>query len=379
MRTLDFLRPLVAFPSVSSTSNVEVSRHAEAQLQQLGGRTEWLAYDDRYGVAKACVAARFGPDTGDDRGMAYFCHTDVVPAAGWSGPSASPWDLTVEGDRAFGRGSCDMKGSFACMLAAIETVGAGSLTKPLTVVCTADEEVGMYGAAEVAAKSELFRDCVARQSRAIIGEPTSLQVVHAHKGGRGLSFHATGRAAHSSSADGINANFQMIPFLHQLHQYVQTLEGDSAWQDDRFTPPGITLNLTVNDHNSALNITSAKSDACVYFRTMPKIDGDAIENQLLAFAKDAGLEVKKHVGYVPVFTDPQSEFIQELLQRTRTLESQTVSYGTDGSFFTELTDLAVLGPGSIEQAHTVDEWISLEQLSAGTALYSELIKAWCCG
>lgn len=375
MHSTSLLRQLVSFPSVSSTSNLAVSRWVEEQLRQLDFQTEWLPYTDAAGIDKACVIGQIGPPQG--RGLAYFCHTDVVPADSWSFPHSEAWTLTEHNDRLYGRGSCDMKGSLAAMLAAAASVGADRLTAPLTIVCTADEEVGMAGARHVAETSSIYKDLTSRQSRGIIGEPTLLKVVHAHKGGRGMRITARGIAAHSSTSEGVNANFAMIPFLHEMHQLCQRIEGDSQWTDDRFDPPTISLNLGINDHTHAVNITPPQSVCTIYFRTMPNIDADALVQEITMAANRHKLELEMMFAGEPMFTQPDAPFIQELVAETATDASATVSYGTDGSWFTDLEDLAVLGPGSIEQAHRDDEWISIDQLQRGEQLYARLIEKYC--
>lgn len=375
MQNLALLEQLIRFPSVSNISNVDVSQWAADQLQKLGFQTEWLEYRDDAGVTKACVSGRKGPDTG--RGLAYFCHTDVVPVGSWSFPDSGPWEFHQTDQRVYGRGSCDMKGSLACMLAAAATVDESRLTAPLTIVCTADEEVGLRGARELVARSDLYRDIVQRQSRAIVGEPTLLDVVHAHKGGRAFRITAEGRAAHSSTGKGVNANFAMIPFLAEVKSICDQLEGDPAWQDDRYDPPTINLNLGINDHTHALNITPAQSVSTIYFRTMPNIDADLLTAQIYDLAGRTGLQIEALFETEPMFTDPNCEFIRELLQLTNKQASRTVPYGTDGSCLGELNDVAVIGPGDIRQAHTDDEWISLEQMNRGTELYARMIERWC--
>ena len=375
MKSIELLSEMVAFPSVSSTSNVDVSRWVENQLKSRGFRTEWLSYTDSRGIEKVCVSGQIGPTEG--RGLAYFCHSDVVPVSTWSFPESGPWNLLQKDSRLYGRGSCDMKGSLICMLSAVDAVSSTQLNAPLTIVCTADEEVGLQGARHVVAESKMYRELAQRRSRAIIGEPTLLNVVHAHKGGRSLRITSKGIAAHSSTGKGVNANFAMIPFLAEVNQLCERIKDDPQWQDDRYHPPTINLNLGINDHTTAINITPAQSICTIYFRTMPGINADALVDEIQAAAERHCLEFEIVFQGNPLFTDPDSNFIAELLELSGKSVSQTVSYGTDGSCFTELTDIAVVGPGDIRQAHTDDEWIEVEQLSQGTALYEKFIRRWC--
>ncbi len=375
MRSIELLSEMVAFPSISSTSNVEVSRWVENQLQLRGFQIEWLSYQDAHGITKACILGQKGPATG--RGLSYFCHSDVVPVNTWSFSESGPWTLFEKDGRVYGRGSCDMKGSLICMMSAIDAIGDAPLNAPLNVVCTADEEVGLQGARHIVADSTMYRDIVSRQSRAIIGEPTLLNVVHAHKGGRSMRIKSHGVAAHSSTGKGLNANFAMIPFLADMYEMCQRIDGDVQWQDDRYDPPTINLNLGINDHTSAINITPAQSICTIYFRTMPGIDADALVSEIKASAERHQLDFEMMFQGNPLFTDPECNFIAELLAVADKPSSQTVSYGTDGSCFTELKDIAVLGPGDIRQAHTDDEWIDIQQLKDGTLLYEKLIRRWC--
>ena len=375
MQSVLFLNDLIPFPSVSSESNVDVSRWVESNLKSLGFETEWLEYTDENGMVKACVSGRKGPDQG--RGLAYFCHTDVVPVGSWSFPKSGPWEPLETNDRIYGRGSCDMKGSLACMMAAAATVDASDLAEPVYIVCTADEEIGLKGAAQLVARSAMYREIVQRQARSIVGEPTMLDIVHAHKGGRAFKITSSGVAAHSSTGKGTNANFAMIPFLADIKKMCDEIEGDNQWQDDRYVPPTINLNLGVNDHTHALNITAAQSVCTIYFRTMPAIDAAAISNRIKSLADQHGLQLETIFETEPLFTDPGSDFVKELLEITGADSSRTVAYGTDGSCFHELNDIVVLGPGDIRQAHTDDEWITLDQLQKGTKLFETLIDRWC--
>jgi len=371
MDTPDLLSELIAFPSVSDTSNAEISEFVESRLQSLGFEIERLTYHDAERILKVCVCARRGPG---GRGLAYFCHTDVVPADSWSFPHSGPWSAWQAEGRMYGRGACDMKGSLACMLHAAERIAATD--RPIFVVCTADEETGYHGARQVAQESEILHEIVSSQSRGIIGEPTNLQVVYAHKGGRAGKITAHGVAAHSSTAEGQNANLAMIPYLVELRALCLECEQSPEWQDDRFDPPTISMNIGITDHTPAINITPGRSVCTFYFRPTPGQDADGLVDRIEAMATAHGLQFERLFDGEPLFTDPESTFIRNLAQLTGT-QPGTVAYGTDGAELGAMQDLAVLGPGDIRQAHTDDEWISLEQLEQGTQLYASLMRHWC--
>ena len=374
MRSLSYLSEMIRFPSVSSESNVAVTERIQQWLKQLRFDIERVDYVDEKGVAKSCVLGRKGPA---GCGLAYFGHSDVVPVNSWSFSPSGPWEPHETAERVYGRGSCDMKGSVACMLAAAEATLNQNLKAPVYIVVTADEEVGMRGARELVEKSGFYREIVDHQSRTIIGEPTMLQVVHAHKGGRAMKITSHGRAAHSSTGLGKNANLAMIPFLSAVKEIYDEMESDPRWRDARFNPPTPTMNITVNDNNGALNITAPKSTCIVYFRPMPDQDADEPVSRLQAVAEKNGLQFEVMFRGNPLYSDPESDFVKELIALTGYQESRTVAYGTDGAVFTELKNIVVLGPGSIDQAHTDDEWVAKDQLQKGTDLYEQLIRHWC--
>lgn len=376
MNALEYTSDLVAFGSISSRSNADVSDYVERVLKRLEFETERIEYTDAAGVKKVNVIGKKGAGKG---GLAYFGHTDVVPADPWFSTDHGPFSPTVKGDRLYGRGSCDMKGSIGCILAAAEQFPKKAIRFPLYVTCTADEEVGYTGAAEVAKRSEFFREMVAGDACGIVGEPTELEVVYAHKGTFGFEAVSHGRAAHSSTRHGLNANLAMIPFLAEMKAIHDETESDPAWQDERFDPPTISWNIGINDHTAAVNITAPQSVCTVYFRLMPGQKPDALLSRARAAAEKNGLEFAVKSAATPLYLDPKSEFVTELLAIVGRSKPTTVTYGTDGTQFTALKKLAVFGPGSIAQAHTFDEWMPLEQLERGTRFYEQAIRRWCVG
>ena len=375
MDAIQHLNELIRFDSVSSKSNVPITDHVERFLKQRGFEVERLEYDDKLGVRKASVVAKLGPGTG---GMAYFGHTDVVPASPWFTDQHGPFEPTIKDGKLYGRGSCDMKGSVACALAAVERIQAEDLKRPVYITCTADEEVGYGGAQSVAKRSVLFREMIAGDAKGIIGEPTHLEVVYAHKGTFGFLATSIGKASHSSTKEGLNANLAMIPFLVEMKALHDEVEADPAWRHPEFDPPTICWNIGINDHTHAFNITAPQSVCSVYYRPMPGQNPQLLLDRARQAAERCGLKFEFRSGAMPLYMDPKSEFIQELVQLADRPRATTVSYGTDGAMLTELKKMAVLGPGSIKQAHTWDEWIELDQLERGTALYEKLIRRWCC-
>ncbi len=376
MNALKYLQELIPFPSVSSESNSDISDCVEQSLRTLNFEVERLNYQDERNVRKSCLVARKGPT--DGCGLAYFGHTDVVPVNSWSFPKSGPWTPYIADGKIYGRGSCDMRGSLACMLAALAETQNEKLNAPIYYVATADEEVGMGGARKVVEASSIYREMVNQQTRSIVGEPTMQNVVYSHKGGRAIKATSIGRAGHSSTGKGLNANMALIPFLSDLRQINEEMETSASWRDDRFSPPTPTMNLVIRDTNTGINITSAQSECIAYFRPMPGQNADAMMERLRTLAESYGLKFDVLFCGSPLFTDPSNAFVQELLHLSSRQNPLTAAYGTDGAIFTELKNIVVFGPGDIAQAHTDDEWISLEQLDRGTDLYRKCIQQWCC-
>ncbi|MGE3804209.1 MAG: M20 family metallopeptidase [Gemmataceae bacterium] len=374
MNALEHTRALVSFDSVSRVSNVPVTEHVERALNKIGFETERIDFIDAKGVKKANVVGKKGKGSG---GLAYFGHTDVVPADDWFSDKHGPFDPTEKEGKLYGRGSCDMKGSVACMLAAAERVSAAELKQPVYITCTADEEVGYGGARQVAERSQLFKEMLAGNTHGIIGEPTRLQVVYAHKGTMGFRATSLGRAAHSSTRNGKNANLAMIPFLVEMKAIHDELEADPAWQNAEFDPPGLSWNIGINDFTYAVNITAPHSICTVYFRPVPGVDPYVLIDRARRAAERAGIQFELLHEGPPLYVDPKSPFVKDMLAVTGNEAAHTVSYGTDGGIFRSLKNLVIYGPGDIAQAHTVDEWIDLKQLDLGTDMFGKLIQKWC--
>lgn len=378
-KTIESLTNLIAFPTVSSTSNAEISDSVSEQLETLGFHVEQTAYSDSRQQRKVNVVARRDPQgsaASDSSGLAYFCHTDVVPAIGWTGPGGDPFVGVIEGDRLFGRGSCDMKGSLAVMMTAAAQISPSEQTSPLWIVCTADEEVGFDGAKHLVKDSDGYQQIVDAQPLAIIGEPTRLSVVHAHKGIVGFRITSRGRAAHSSTTAGINANEAMVPMLAELLELGGRSKSDPVYHDARFDPPILSWNFGVSDHCDAVNITPDRSVAWFSLRPMPGINGEDLIARAEQKAAALGLEFERFAGGDPLWIEPDTPCIQSMCELAGG-EPRTVCYGTDGGEFSGLSKRVVCGPGDIAQAHTTDEWIELDQVRQGIELYTKAVRRWC--
>ena len=374
MKSVRYTKRLVSFDSTSSLSNRKIAKYIEQKLVKHGFVVERLEYDDRRGERKVSLVAKKGTGVG---GLAYFAHSDVVPANKWFTDQYGPFEPTIEDERLYGRGACDMKGSIGCMLAAQQIVPIEQYERPLYFVVTADEEVGFHGAKQVVEESKYYREIVEGGAKAIIGEPTMMEVVHAHKGSLEIRAVSKGVAAHSSTRDGINSTLPMIPFMAEMRKIYDEIESDQRWQNELFDPAPMGWNITVGDDSPAMNITPAKTVCTVYARPVPDADVSPLLERVEKSAEENGVKLKVKQWCEPFYCAPDSEFVKQTLKLVGRSAPKTVSFATDGGLLSEISEKVVLGPGDIAQAHTTNEWISLEQMETGTELYAELIRHWC--
>ena len=370
---VELTRELISFPSVSLSSNVAAARHAARVLRACKFEVEEVPYTDENGVEKLSLAARLGKGRG---GLSLMSHIDVVPAAiedGWSG---NPFEGRLQDGKIYGRGSCDMKGPLAATLCAASRFKAADLQAPLYVMITADEERHAMGARLLVDKSRLFKE--ARSGYGLICEPTRLRVVYAHKGSLSMCVTSKGRPAHTSTTKGVNANIKMIPFLNDMLKIRNQVLTSNRFRNNDFNPPYSDLNITVNDHNIAINIFPAQSTCYLLYRPMPGVDTEALVRRVKDCASKRGVKCQVRRGGLPLYTPPDSALVRTALKLSGTRTPSTVSYGTDGMAYTRgMKQLVVLGPGDIAQAHTADEWVSVDQLHKAVDLYTRFIDHVC--
>jgi acetylornithine deacetylase len=264
-----------------------------------------------------------------------------------------------------------MKGPVAATMAAAARFRSAELARPVTIVVTADEETTGAGATQVAGESRLLRGV----RYGVIAEPTRLIPVYAHKGGVRMDVTARGRAAHSSTGEGINANFLIAPFLAEMARLAERFQQEERYLNRAFDPPTNGWNMVIDDGQTASNVTAVKSTCTLSFRPTPGHPTEEIVAHVRERAAHYGLEfaVRGHGAYE---VSRESPVVKSALTATRTAEAETVSYGTDAVRFPQL-EMVVLGPGDIRQAHTVNEWIALDQLHAAVDVYTTMIREFC--
>ncbi len=365
---VEMTREFVDVKSVSRWSNAAISDVVEDRMKECGLEVERLSYVDENDELKVSLIGRKGEGEG---GLAFLSHTDTVPG------QEQDWDAyhgVVEGDRLLGRGSCDMKGPLACTMIAVAKVDADRLKKPLIVVATADEEVGGGGAHQVAAESRIMN--TVRPTYGVVAEPTSLTPVYAHKGSAHVVVTAHGRAAHTSTGLGESANFKIAPFLAEMAEMAKKITHDERFMNQEFVPPSNGFNMVITDYETRQNVSAARSTCHVCFRTMPGDRSDELVEELVSRARSYGFEVKSSISR-PFYADPSNPIVQLASEVTGGKPPETVPYGTDAVHFREKLDMVVLGPGSIEQAHTVGEYVEIPQLYEAVDIYSRMINEVC--
>jgi acetylornithine deacetylase len=367
MNVIDLTAEFVSYNTVSNLSNAKCSAAMSKRMKEAGMKVERLQYSDPNGVTKVCLVGKKGKGKG---GLAMMGHNDVVPAEGWAW---DPFKLTKKKGLLYGRGSADMKGSVACMIATADRFKEKDLKQPIYVVVTSDEEINCGGAAWVYKHSKSLKGC----KYGIIGEPTMLDVVYAHKGSFKVDAQAKGLATHSSTGKGTNANHLMIPFLNDVLALGNKLKTDRRYTDDTFVPNYSPFNIVWTEGNTASNITAERSAALVNTRPMPGHDWEPVKKQIRAMAKKHGVKVAITDSLTPLNTPVDSRIVQEALSVTGKRKAKTVSYGTDGMIFGKNMELVVLGPGDIKQAHTIDEWIDPAQLKKGVDVFGQMVSRFC--
>ena len=379
LTTVEMLDRLVGFDSTSSKSNLPLIEFVADYLDGQGVAVRVIYNQDR---TKANLYATIGPD--EPGGFVLSGHTDVVPVAG------QPWDLdpfvlTEKDDKLYGRGTTDMKGFIACALAMAPAFGAQALKRPIHFALSYDEEVGCVG---VRSMIDLIRDELPKPRLAIVGEPTEMRVVNAHKGISTQTTTVTGRDGHSSHPQvGVNAVVyaaEIIAFLNRLAaEYAVRPDNDT-----RFNPPGTTFNIGIITGGTAVNIIARECQFRWEFRPAPGTDVDEIHARFDAFlgdeilprmqAIDPSASVVTTVDITapllePIAASPAEELA---LRLTGANQANAVSYVCEAGLFAGAGIPAIVcGPGRIAQAHQPNEFVAREQLASCTRFLRRFLDA----
>ncbi|MEJ8572577.1 acetylornithine deacetylase [Microbaculum marinum] len=377
--TLDFLDRLVGFDTVSSKSNLDLIDWVGDLVAAKGARLRRTYNDER---TKANLLVSIGPV--DVPGLLLSGHSDVVLVDDqqWS---TDPFRLTEKHGSVFGRGTADMKGFVACCLSMLTRLDPATLRRPVHLALSYDEELGCRGV------PRLVDDLVASTALpavAVVGEPTLMQVATCHKGARVYETVFTGLEAHSSQSQiGVSANVHAARFILHLERIFGELATRRSGARG-LVPDTCTFNAGVMSGGTAVNMIPRSSRLLWEFRDIPEVDGDLLEETLLAHlfgpATDAmrmgcaGARIDTErlacvLPLDPAGTGPAVELVRRL---TGISGDGAVAFGTEaGNFQNAGIPAVVCGPGTIAVAHKPDEHVALSQLAAADRFLDDL-AAW---
>jgi acetylornithine deacetylase len=377
MSSVEMVGRLVAFDTTSRESNLALIDFVRDYLDRWRVKSE-LVYDE--GRRKANLFATIGPQ--DQGGVMLSGHSDVVPVDGQEWTS-DPFKLEPRGDKLYGRGSADMKSFLAVMLAKVPEFTGRSLAVPIHLALTYDEEVGCLGVRPLIA-ALVPRDVKPRLC--IIGEPTSMRPVVAHKGSRRLRCHIHGHEAHSSLTHrGVNAIETAAAVIAYINGIAKQ-KRDGGPFDPAFDPPYTTLQTGVISGGTAVNIVPRECRFDWEMRHLPADDPDVIVDEVKRFAAsllpemqavspNAGIAFEETNTVAALSAKESDEVVQLALALTGANGTGKVSFATEGGFFQQAgIPTVICGPGSIEQAHKADEFIALDQVKQCEDFIDRLIE-----
>ena len=379
--SVEMLRRLVAFDTTSRNSNLALIEYVRQYLAGHGIDSKLVPSEDG---KKANLFATVGPMVKD--GVVLSGHTDVVPVDGqpWD---TDPWTLTLKDGKYHARGTCDMKAFYAIALAMLPQFLKSGLKKPIHFALSYDEEVGCIGAHSLAAA--MARD-VPRPRAIIIGEPTMMTVVHAHKGAQMYVTKFTGFEAHSSMTHlGVSA----IHFAGEFVHYLNTLQDELDAQfppTSEFTPPAPNFNVGTIVGGTAGNILARECEVLWGYRELPDRPLTALGERAQTWLKDVLLPKMKAkhpsaqidtvvrsstIGFSPDGNE-EAKALAANWSGSNTVGS--VVYGTEAGIFKKTLGVptVVCGPGDIAQAHQPNEFILASQITACEGFMKRMME-WC--
>ncbi len=367
-KSIAILTDLIAFKTVSGQDNSELINYCEKLLNDLDIET-FKVFDENkirvnlFGTLKA-------KKTNGKKPIILSGHTDVVPVSkGWS---SDPFTATIKDNKLFGRGSCDMKGFIACTLAYAKIFKETALDRDIHFCYTFDEETACIGAPLLI--KELKKRNI-KNGICIIGEPTNMKIIDGHKGMNEYTIHFGGLAGHSSKPDkGVNAIEYASRYVNKLLEIRKELI-KRAPKDCIFDPPHSTLSIGGISGGIAHNVIADKCKLEWETRPVNKSDADFVTNEIDKFVNEELLPnmkkvfpdsfIKKEIigeviGFEKLDESEACEFVTSI---TGDNSREVVSFGTEAGLFQEIgISTVVCGPGSIEQAHKIDEFIELNEI-----------------
>lgn len=365
--TLNYLSEMIAYPTVSSDTNLGLIAWLAERLEDAGARCE--VFLDNSGT-KGNLFATLGPED-TDGGIVLSGHTDVVPVADqlWS---SDPFVMEERGGRLYGRGTCDMKGFIAACTAMAPLYAEGQIRRPLHFAFTHDEEIGCLGGAALAG---VLHDRGLKPALAIVGEPTEMKIIEGHKGCCEYTTRFSGLEGHGSSPDrGVNAVEYAVRYVARLLELRERLK-ERTPNGSRFDPPWTTINPGAVNGGHAHNVIPGLAEVAWEMRPVRWEDADFVKADLAAYCAEellpkmraicpeAAIETEvigEVAGLEPMDENAARELVEEL---TGESDAGLVPFGTEAGLFQALgMSVVVCGPGAIAQAHKPDEFLDIGQM-----------------
>ena len=379
-KTILILEDLVAYPSISSESNLDIINYLANKLESCGAKVDVMTSEKGN---QANLFATIGPEI--DGGIVFSGHTDVVPAKelNWN---SDPFQLTNKDNVLYGRGSCDMKGFIASTLVAAENLKDKKLNLPVHFSFTYDEEIGCFGALHLSKELKKYKF---KPSMVIIGEPTEMEIIEAHKGDCEYTTCFYGMEGHASNPEkGLSAIQYGSLFTNKLFELENELK-KRAPINSPFEPPWTTIQAGKIEGGVAHNVIAGQCSIDWEMRPVNNEDKDFVKNHLSNYCKNnllpkmqskfAKAKIETDIigeipGLIPKKENEIRVIMQELLQSNST---GVISFGTEAGIFQEMDmDVIVCGPGSIDQAHKANEFISLSELEKCLKNLINLMDQW---
>ena len=366
--SVKILTDLIAFKTVSGEDNNSLINYCDEILKKLGA-TSFKTFDNEKKRVNLFATLK-AKKSNSKKPIILSGHTDVVPVSkSWS---TDPFKATIKGNKLYGRGACDMKGFIACTLAYAPIYSKANLDRDIHFSFTFDEETACQGAPLLI--KELNKRGI-NDGICIVGEPTNMKIIDAHKGCYEYTTYFEGLAGHSSAPDkGVNAVEFASKYINKLLEIREILKTRTP-KDSVFKPPYTTLQIGGISGGIARNVIADKCHVDWELRPIVKEDGEFVNSEMDKFVKEKllpemikiypkSLIKKEIIGEIIGFNRSEKsdacEFISTL---TGDNSREVVSFGTEAGLFQEIgISTVVCGPGSIEQAHKVDEYIILDEL-----------------
>ena len=377
--SIEILKKLVSFDTTSFKSNLDLIKFIENYLNDLNIKSE-LIYDETKN--KANLFTTIGPNL--QGGIVLSGHTDVVPITkqNWT---SDPFILTERDNKLFGRGSSDMKGFIAIVLSRVSTMVGKKLKKPIHLAFSYDEEIGCVG---VHSLLDLIKKKSINPEFCIVGEPTSMEMVIGHKGKHAYDVKVDGLSCHSGQAPyGVNA----INYASKLINYIEEINKEKSIKgpfDNEYEIPYSTLHTGLIKGGTILNIVPnlcqfefeirhlAEDDPFEIIQRIKQYTEELLIKEMHNISPKTNIEINEKINYPGLNISESISPVKQVKELLGNSSHKKVIFGTEGGLFKRELNLPTIicGPGSIDQAHKPDEFISIQQIEKGGTFIDRLIN-----